>query len=35
MEYKVAGESADPEDFMRRLIERGFFRVSLVEDTAI
>ncbi|MGO9020541.1 MAG: transcription-repair coupling factor [Syntrophobacteraceae bacterium] len=32
MDHKIAGESADPEGFMRRLIERGFFRVSLVED---
>ena len=32
MDHKLAGESADPESFMRRLIERGFFRVSLVED---
>ena len=32
MDHKLAGESADPEGFMRRLIERGFFRVSLVED---
>ena len=32
MDHKIAGESADPEEFMRRLIERGFFRVSLVED---
>ncbi|SPF49793.1 Transcription-repair-coupling factor [Syntrophobacter sp. SbD1] len=32
MEYRVASESVDPEGFMRRLIERGFFRVSLVED---
>ncbi len=32
MEHKIAGEIADPDGFMRRLIERGFFRVSLVED---
>ena len=32
MDYRLAGESVDPEGFMRRLIERGFFRVSLVED---
>ncbi|HYA43317.1 MAG TPA: transcription-repair coupling factor [Syntrophobacteraceae bacterium] len=32
MEYRLPGESLDPESFMRRLIERGFFRVSLVED---
>jgi len=32
MDYIITGESIDPEDFMRRLIERGFFRVSLVED---
>jgi transcription-repair coupling factor (superfamily II helicase) len=32
MDHKIAGESTDPEGFMRRLIERGFFRVSLVED---
>ncbi len=32
VEYKLAAESADPEDFTRRLVERGFFRVSLVED---
>ena len=32
MDHKLAGQSAAPEGFMRRLIERGFFRVSLVED---
>ncbi len=32
MDHKLAGQSADPEGFMRSLIERGFFRVSLVED---
>ena len=32
MDYRLAGESADLEGFMRRLIERGFFRVSMVED---
>jgi transcription-repair coupling factor (superfamily II helicase) len=32
MDHRVTGESADPEEFMRRLLERGFFRVSLVED---
>jgi transcription-repair coupling factor (superfamily II helicase) len=32
VDYKLTGENADPEDFTRRLIERGFFRVSLVED---
>jgi transcription-repair coupling factor (superfamily II helicase) len=28
----LTGQDADPEEFTRRLIERGFFRVSLVED---
>ncbi|MGO9312791.1 MAG: transcription-repair coupling factor [Syntrophobacteraceae bacterium] len=32
IEYRLPGESADLESFMRSLIERGFFRVSLVED---
>jgi transcription-repair coupling factor (superfamily II helicase) len=32
MDHKLSGQSADPEGFMRTLIERGFFRVSLVED---
>jgi len=32
IEYRLAGESADLEGFMRSLIERGFFRVSMVED---
>jgi transcription-repair coupling factor (superfamily II helicase) len=32
VDYKITGENADPEDFTRRLVERGCFRVSLVED---
>jgi len=32
MDHKLVGQNADPEGFMRGLIERGFFRVSLVED---
>jgi transcription-repair coupling factor (superfamily II helicase) len=32
VDYKLAAENADPEDLTRRLVERGFFRVSLVED---
>jgi len=32
MDHKRVGQNADPEGFMRGLIERGFFRVSLVED---
>ena len=29
MDYKVTGESADPEAFMRTLIERGFFTLPV------
>ncbi len=32
VEYKVAGESADLEALTRRALERGYFRVSLVEE---
>jgi len=32
IEYKVAGESSDLEAFTRGLLERGFYRVSLVEE---
>lgn len=32
VEYKVAGEVTDPQPFIRQLIERGFFRVALVEE---
>ncbi|MFZ2445775.1 MAG: transcription-repair coupling factor [Syntrophobacteraceae bacterium] len=32
VEYKVDGEVADIEAFTRRLLERGFYRVALVEE---
>ncbi len=31
-EYKVGGESGDIEAFTRRLLDRGYYRVSLVEE---
>ena len=30
--YRLAGETLDTEELVRKLCERGFFRVSLVED---
>lgn len=32
VEYKIAGENSDLEAFTRKLLERGFCRVSLAED---
>ena len=32
VEYIVSGETRDPEAFTRSLLERGFYRVSLVEE---
>jgi transcription-repair coupling factor (superfamily II helicase) len=32
VEYRVAREAMDPEAFTRRILERGYYRVSLVEE---
>ena len=31
-EYKVVGEEVDPESLSQRLVDRGYYRVSLVEE---